>query len=75
MLWTGLCERAGGRRADGSLFCGHACLFLSVCDGQPWTAMQGRRRYRMSMWVIVMDSVGLFGQAFAAAAHYLTGLI
>lgn len=28
----------------------------------------------MSTWVIVMDSVGLFGQAFAAAAHYLTGL-
>ena len=30
---------------------------------------------RMSTWVIVMDSVGLFGQTFAAAAHHLTGLI
>ena len=29
----------------------------------------------MSPWVIVMDSVGLFGQDFAAAAYYLTGLI
>lgn len=48
----------------------------SMCKAQPWSAAEGSRRYRLSMWVMAMDSKDLFSQVPAiAAARYVTDLI